>query len=297
MEKLIIDDTAQQKITSFSISDSNKIFELPLIKLGGPYFFKAKLNRKKVKVMIDFGDNGVLGLFPYSVIKSKASLIKKDAIGVGVDTMNIKLGILDKMNIKNGPVIRKIPFYMRPTDFTVKLFGFIPIFRSEACVGLGFLSKFNIITLDMPDKKIILNEIPQNVIHNSETIEIPCSFDKNNKQIKINGIIDEINCDFILDLSGTQTAITLYGETAKKVMQYNSFEEIGKISSFGRSGDKLYKSKVKYVKMGNYEQKNIEIFLIPDNPQNGGIIGDNFWGLSTIGIDFNKNKMYYLLKK
>ena len=40
--------------------------------------------------------------------------------------------------------------------------------------------------------------------------------------------------------------------------------------------------------MGNYEQKNIEIFLIPDNPQNGGIIGDNFWGLSTIGIDFNK---------
>jgi hypothetical protein len=276
-------------------------FVIPLTKLDEYFLCFIKVNGVKLRTLIDFGDDGDFEIFPYAVARSNANLIKNVGFTTIDDTAAKKYvtsyGIVNKMQIEHGPVMDSVPFYMPNIDYTTKLFGVIPVYHDRAAMGMGFVSKFRAFTLDMGNKKLFLNEVPLKVINDPKTMQMPCKI--SDGVVYLDGAVDSIKTKFFLDLSGTPfDAITLYGETAKRIMKTHKCKEVGLEDTYMKTGDKqkLYSTTIAELKLGNLVRKNLEVGLRPDISMDECGIGDNFFGVSAIGIDQNKGILYYCLE-
>lgn len=268
---------------------------IPLIRKFGKYFLDVSLNGKRVKAMMDWGSGTVLALPPSTVLDIKAKLSKKKLAFSAVDgKAQVVVGTLDRVEIhaEKTVTIREVPFIMGPHDIDFSLFGFIPIFRGKALIGMPFLAAFEIFAIDMSQDQLFLSWLPD-VLKEKDTVIVPCKYRDGTLYITVN--IEGKEHDLVVDIGGSQFSIVLCGETAQCFSKTHSTKKTGSGTSFGKSRIDYFTATAESVTVGDHKIEKCPVTLVPSTSHSSsGLVGNDFFGRTCVGVDLKKKELYFI---
>jgi hypothetical protein len=271
------------------------------------YFVPARLNGRKADLMLDWGSWVTVGLLPYMVRTANAKLSDATMATSTFDGEGeMRTGMLDEMVIA-GTVFRDVPFAMSNRDLTVTLGG-MTVHRGKGMLGLTILAGYGRFAVDMAEERLHFGAIPPELLSHPEVVTLPARVDEG---LWVEVTVDGVPLELKVDIGGYRGSILLEGRAADSFMRAHASQFAGHSTGFGESVRVRRRGRAGVVRAGEYELRDVAVSLLPRGDGDagdtggesegstagrvrGGVVGHGFFGRTVVGVDWDREELYFL---
>jgi hypothetical protein len=171
-------------------------------------------------------------------------------------------------------------------------------------LGLPILAGYRRFAVDMADDRLHFGAIPSELLADPDVVTLPVRVDEG---LWVDVSVDGVPLELKIDIGGYSGSVLLDGRAADSFMRAHPSQFAGHSTGFGDAIRERHRGRADVVRAGEYELHHVVVSLLPGGDGHagdgseggvprvcGGVVGHGFFGPTVVGVDWDKQELYFV---